>query len=228
MVKGIFRLHEQHELQRGGVRAVKWKIKYLMRRLGFFPFSELDDVTDKMSQTYPVLAKYRNKIIIKQRDALHSEISYKKERDIFEITINNGQNFRHRSIDLFHELAHAAGHIETFQRDVLIAEKGIYASEKEAFELELGFLKPLSEDLYRTVFAQVLSSLVRVLFEISLYTNPNQDPNRLFAETFNRCFVGAKQKTNPLYLLEERLLYRPFASLPHAVANSMVILEGGA
>lgn len=113
--------------------------------------------------------------------------------------------------------------VNNFQKGNLPAELGRYFSERAAYQLESQFLKEASLSVYSAYFAQVLSNLARVLFEIELYNNPNQKPSKLFAKMINKCFFGAKQKINYLYMLEERLLYRQFTSFPHAVADVNVI-----
>lgn len=192
-------------------------------KLKSFPFKSLDDVFEKMAKEHKILAMYKNKIVVKEKDFLYSETSYLKENDEFEITINKNQNIRHRCLDLIHELGHVINNVRNFQKDRIPAEIGRYTNEKEAYKLELNFFKKTSKELYQTSFTQVLSNLVRVLFEMEFYTNPNQKPSKLFAKIFNKCFKNAKQKRNPLYLIEERVIFQPFHSFPHAVAEVNII-----
>ena len=182
-----------------------------------FPFTNLDEILDYVSKKYDVLAKFKHKVTIKIDDLSHSQMTYLRESDSFEIKIQN-QNIRHQSIDLIHELGHVISYLDNFKENIIPFEKGTYLKETEANKIELSLLKQISLELYRAQFAEILLLFRRVLFEIELYKKPVQDLSRLYAYIFNKCFQGARQKTNSLYLLDEKIVLSPLSTLPHAVS----------
>ncbi len=188
-----------------------------------FPFESLDSVFLELAKKYKILTKYKNKIVILQSDIAISQISYIKERDIIQIIINNNQNIGHQCLDLIHELSHAIFYIKNFQEGTVPAERGKYRNELDASKLEMNFLKNYYNELYKANLSRVLSNLIIILFEISIYENPNQNLGELFARCYNKCFYQARQKNNPLFILEKRLIYQPFKSLPHAIADVNII-----
>ncbi len=188
-------------------------------RMKSFPFERHDSVYNQMSDHYPDLNEFKNKIKIKNNKVDYSSVRYVKKKDVIEILINSKQNMRHQCMDLVHELSHSVYYIKLFKKGIVPSEKGSYINEVQAGKIETEFLQSVSNKLYRASLAQKLSNLVRVLFEIEIYSNPNRSPNKLFAITFNRCFLAANQKDNPLYLIEERVVNSAFKTLPHAIAD---------
>lgn len=187
-----------------------------------FPFTSLDEVINFISDRYLLVKKFRAKIKVIMAD--NTYMIYDKKSDSFLIKINENVNFRHRTIGLIHELGHVINSLNDFQKGIDPLERGKYLEEKEAFKFELRVLEELSEDLLKTIFADVLLTFRRVIFEIGLYDNPHQDISKLYAHTFNRCFPGASQKRNPFYILDEHIITAPLSSLHHAVAYTEVIL----
>ena len=148
-----------------------------------------------------------------------STVSYKKETDSFEITIDRYSNTRHQIIDLIHELSHVIYYLESLSNSDDPFSKGTYIREKEAAKVESTILKKLSLSLYKALFVQNLLLLHRVLFEIEIYRKPSRDLGKVYAQIFNHCFKSADQKRNLLYLMDERIIFSPLSSLPHAVAE---------
>jgi len=192
-------------------------------RLPEFPFTSFDDAIEFVAKKHRILSKFKNKINITLGN--DSKMNYEKETDSFKITIERRENKRHRIVDLIHELGHVIDYLMCFKRGISPLERGGYIREREAARIEFALLKKVSPDLYKASLAGVLLTLRRVLFEIELYKNPDQDLSKLYAETFNRCFKKAKQKSNPLYILDERIIARPFSTLPHAVASVNVLMK---
>lgn len=188
-----------------------------------FPFKDLDETFDFIAKKYKVLDKFKKKIKIRFGES--STSLYKKETDSFEIVIDRHANIRHQVTDLTHELCHVLNNIESFQKGFLPAESSAHIREKEATVLELDILKQLSADLHQAIIGQFLQVFCRILFEIEIYKNPNQDLSKLYAETFNRCYKGANQKKNRTYILDEKIILRPLISLPHALANVDICLS---
>jgi len=128
-------------------------------------------------------------------------------------------------MDLIHELSHIIWYLQTLNKNINPYSYGSYLREKNATEIEFNILKEISVKLYNAHMAEVLLSLRRVLFELELYNNPKQDLPRLYAKTFNYCFKNAKQKSNPTFLIDGRIVMNPFCNLPHIIADTSVLLS---
>ncbi|MBU4264927.1 hypothetical protein KKC08_00025 [Patescibacteria group bacterium] len=185
-----------------------------------FPFKNLEEAFNSVTKEYQILNKFKNKIDIKQ--GKESSMFYKEETDHFEIVLDKNLNTRHQIMDLIHELAHTIDYLNDFSKKISPMKKGSYQNEKKALKIEIAILKKLAPSLLESTFTEALLVFRRTLFEIELYTNPNQNLRQLYALTFNQCFKKAKQKTNPLYILDERIVFRPFSSLPYAIAQCQV------
>jgi hypothetical protein len=72
---------------------------------------------------------------------------------------------------------------------------------------------------------EILITIWKTIFEIKINENPKQDISKLYAENFNLCFPKAKQKTNPLYILEEDFITSPFRKLPHTIAFYKILKD---
>lgn len=190
-------------------------------RLPEFPFKNFDDVRKFMFVQYTCLEKFKDKIIVKFSD--QTDMSYEKESDTFQIRINRNFNFRHQALFLIHELGHVRDHLNKFENGVDPIVVGKYFGEKAAKEIEMDVLQKISTELYQANLAEVLLLLRLITFEIQMYQKPDQNLAKLYAKTFNDCFYGAKQKTNPIYLINERIVTDAFSALPHAVAAVNVL-----
>lgn len=190
-------------------------------KIPLFPFKSFNEVIDYFVERYPLFSKFKHKVSVKLGKS--SSMFYKKETDSFQITIDKNLNIRHQIVELIHELGHVVRYLQNFNRGINPLERGIYLREKEAFKIELANLEAVSPNLFRALFSELLLLFNRVLFEIELYANPNQDLSRLYAKTFNRCFKKAKQKTNPLYILDEHIVLKPLSSLPQAIASAELL-----
>jgi len=189
-----------------------------------FPFKNLEETFNFVANEYPILKKYKNKIVIKP-DQKKTYVIYQPKKDIFEIKINKNFNIRHRSISLIHELSHVVDHLKDFKKEHNFLEDGKYPLERKAIEIQFPLLKKASPELYKAYYGEILLTLWNVLFQIELYTKPNQNLNKLYAETFNRCYKEKIQTSNPTYLIEEDIIMTPLASLQHAVAYTDKILS---
>lgn len=196
-------------------------------QLPSFPFSSLEEVFDFFAKEYPIIAKFRQKIKIEPEKENSSTI-YRRKKDIFVISIGEGSNIRHQTMSLIHELSHVASLLTSLNEEKdLVFIGGKYQAEKEAIKIETRLLKKISSKLYFAHLGDVLLFPFRsTLFEIDLYQNPDQKPSRLYAQSFNRCFLKAKQKNNPLYLLDKRIISGPFSYLCHALARYQVLSKG--
>lgn len=190
-------------------------------RLSEFPFGNFKEVIDFVFQKYSSFSAFKPKVKIKMGEETH--VKYEKKTDSFLITIDRYANFRHQATGLIHELGHVISFLKDFQNRLDPLEKGKYYEEKNAIKIQFSVLKNLSENLFRASLAEVLLTFWKIMFETSLYENPNQDIEKLYANTFNICFKGSNQKKNPFYLLNEAIITSPFSSLPHAVAYYKIL-----
>lgn len=193
-------------------------------QLNSFPFHSLKETFNFVVRQYHILEKFQSKIKIKI-GGKNTFTIYDTKRDIIKIKIEKELNTRHQVVLLIHELGHAISLLNYLYkgRDLLFIA-GKYGAEKEAIKIEVGLLKKASPLLYRASLGEILLFPFRnTLFQIELHQNPNQDLSKLYARSFNRCFLEAKQKDNPLYLLEEHFIISPFSHLPHAIARYHVL-----
>jgi len=192
-------------------------------RLAKLPFEKQKEALEFVFQKYPSFSAFKSKVKIKTGES--TSIKYDKTKDNFLITIDNYANFRHQIMGLIHEMSHVISFLKNFQNGLDPLEKGRYFQEKDAINIEFSLLKDLSEDLFRASLAKALIAFWTTIFETELYKNPNQnDIEKLYAKTFNLCFIKANQKRNPFYLLNDKILTAPFSSLPHVVAYTNIPL----
>jgi hypothetical protein len=195
-------------------------------QLSSFPFSSLREAFDFVAEEYPIIDKFSPKIKIESKKD-NSFTIYKRKKDTFLINIGEGSNIRHQTMSLIHELSHVASLLASLSEGKdLVFIGGKYKVEKEAIKIETALLKKISLQLYFASLGDVLLFPFRnTLFEIDLHQKPNQKPSKLYAQSFNRCFLGAKQKNNPLYLLDKRIISGPFSYLYHAIARYEILSE---
>jgi hypothetical protein len=188
-------------------------------RINPFPYKsteDLDTLEKYIGGKYPIQTKYIEKISISFGDKTF--MKYDVYNDGFQITLNKNVNFRHQSLDFIHEVCHFLIYLDYLKNDINHYELGTYQKEKEAIAKEFTILKEISPLVYKAFLGDVLGTIRRVLFELEVYNNTNQNLSKLYAKTFNRCYRGANQKENPLYLLDQRITFKPLSSLPYAVA----------
>lgn len=190
-------------------------------QISFPGWEKPDEVIDFVEKKYPILKRFRNKISIQFREK--TQVTYQKETDTFKIELEKDANERHQAIGLIHELSHVIVILRNFGRGKNPLEIGKYKSEKLASEIEFKLLKTLSPEAFLGRLGDILLVFHRVLFELALYSNPRQNLPRLYAKIFNRCFPGASQQTNQLYLLDQRIVSRPLSFLPQAIAYSEIL-----
>lgn len=191
--------------------------------LSSFPFDSNDDVFDFLSKLYPILHSFKSKINFIDGDG--SSMRYIKETEKFEITIDKAENIRHRTLNLLHELAHVICFAQDIKNNKDPFIKGKYQLEKDALTIVHSVLRNKYIDLYRAYLIETLFTFRRVLFELELYSNPDQNISKLFASTFNRCFRNANQDVNPTYIIDQKILLRPLSNLPHAIAHGEILKQ---
>ena len=188
-----------------------------------FPFKNTSEILAFFKKEYPILRENINRIKISMADC--SGAKYMKESDSFEITLDKNVKTNHQKLDLIHELAHVVLNLGYFKKGKNIKKKGRYFGEKSAIKIELMLLKKYSPQLFVAKLGSILHNIWKTLFEIEIYQNPNRNPDKLYAECFNRCFAGANQKINRDYLLNLDILYQNFSLLPYVVAYTNILRD---
>lgn len=201
----------------------EFNIPCLICLLPNFPFKSLKEVSVYLSEENKLINKYKSKLKINYTD--HTNIRYIKETDSFCININRNDNIRHQSLGLIHELGHFHCFLKSFGKEINPLVTGKYVNEKCALEFQNQTLKNLSKALYKTYLGEYLLKLRRINFELQIYDNPKSNLSRLYAESFNNCFLDANQKDNPLYLLDTDIVLKPLASLANVIAETEIIYK---
>ncbi len=185
-----------------------------------FPFVNADKIFDFIVGKYPVLKKNKDKIkiLLTEED---SRMKYEKELDVFKVILDGRLSQRHQAMDLVHEIGHVFDMLKCFKKDKLRKKK--YGNEKAAVRFELNFLKKYYPELFLVKLGNVLQSIQISLFEIGIYGNSDLDPDKLYAECFNKCFTGAEQKKNRGYLLNKDIIYNSFKELSYSIAYVNVL-----
>jgi len=141
-----------------------------------------------------------------------SKFKYDSNLDKYSITIAD-TNENQKIAMLIHELSHV---LDQEQKDHKIPS--IYESEMGAHQIEFDIAKSVSNEFYLADIREYLSCLVRTDFEESIYTNPNQDLVKLFAEKQKRYLGDLSKDTTHLFLHDEKLIQKPLSDLSVAVA----------
>lgn len=181
----------------------------LICEMSSFPFKSQKDVLEMFFNKHKNIRPLKRKIKIVNGD--NTFMMYKKETDIFEITLDSNLNFKHKSLALLHELSHVVSFVDILKNreDPLI--KGKYKLEKEAAKIEMRMLKELSEKLYKAKIEDIKNVVYNVLFEIRIHRNPEQNFGKLYGSN--------------LYLLNERIIMKPLSALPHAIVQYPFIVS---
>lgn len=182
-----------------------------------FPFKSLPDARSWLVLRLPDVANHQDKLHHITSDSSYTE-RHPGEGHI-TISINKNQNIRHQTLDLIHEYSHVSDRLSHPQTS------GKFHVEKAAYTIMFPLIKKLAPEIFRAYLAEVLLLIRKNLFELTMYRNPNDNPSRVYAETFNCCFPQARQDTNNTYLLNDDFVMKPFRSLPHIIAQSELLLS---
>ncbi len=185
-----------------------------------------DQVLELMTKYYPVLSKAKGKIDIVYRPEKEttetSNTHYDKERDRLVIRLNSGPKI-HVLVALVHELSHVVSLLTHFEKHENPLELAIYQLEKEAAEVTAETLPRISAKLWQAYSINILHTFWKTFFMLEALKNPTQDLDKLYAQTYNRCFLKGRQRSNPFYLLRWELIRGPLHSLSYAIADSRVL-----
>jgi len=195
----------------------------LLCKIPFKDFETPQEIMEYIEKLYPQLKPFLQKISLSYGEG--ANMRYLKEQDIFSVSIRKDVNKRHQMIDLIHELGHVIYFVDGFDNNLDILKQGSYTAEKAAIKTVLKTLNSFNPLLLHAYYLDLLLVIHRTLFELEIHKNPNQDYDLLYARLFNKCVLGASQKENPLYLLDERIVFQPLTSLQSAVAITNLVFN---
>ena len=189
----------------------------------FLKIKSADELLELMAADYPVLRKNKKKIQVSLGDGAATK--YMTETDSFLVTIRKKVNSRHQILDLIHEFSHVILMMEDMSKGADYLGQGRYLQEKNVSEIVLRLLKKYSPKVYGAYLGNKLIDLQIALFELEVYRNTPKKLPELSAEIFNKCFLGANQKENPLYMLNTYLLFGPLKSLLYAIVDVETVMS---
>jgi hypothetical protein len=188
----------------------------LLCKIPFKDFETPEEIIKYVVKLYPQLKLHVPKIRLSYGEG--ANMRYLKEQDIFSVNIRKNINKRHQMVDVIHELGHVIYFIDGFTENEDLLKQGSYVAEKAAIKMVLKTLNSLNPLLLHAYYLDLLLVIYRTLFELETLKNPNQNYDLLYAKLFNKCVIKTSQKSNPLYLLDERIIFQPLTSLKTAVA----------
>lgn len=190
-----------------------------------------DDVYNMAEKMIPDIEKMLDRIkVINDVDFLFPHSSARYEENTKSVLINTaaGERRIYGLLDFVHELGHALSTLKVADKGLDPLKKSKYWHEKQAYKFKFDFEeKCLPEKTKDASRGEILGDFLTFFFQYGIYTNPNQDYDKLYAESFNRCYPGKpKQKSNPFYVLENGLIYRPGSGLTASIILAELLLEG--
>lgn len=189
----------------------------------FLKIKSADELLELMAADYPVLRKNKKKIQVSLGDGAATK--YMTETDSFLVTVRKKVNSRHQILDLIHEFSHVILMMKGMSKGADYLGQGRYLQERSVSEIVLRLLKKYSPKIYGAYLGNKLIDLQVALFELEVYRNTQKKLSELSAEIFNKCFLGANQKENPLYMLNTYLLFGPLKSLLYAIVDVETVMS---
>lgn len=187
----------------------------------FLNVKTVGEAIDIVAREFPILKRFNERVEVNFGEVVATK--YLPETDSFAITIRKDVNSRHQILGLLHELCHVVRMTERLQNGEDILGLGKLRMETDELEIFLPFLKKLSEKVYRAYLRGMLEDVRMALFEIEIHLRP-ENPAKIYAETFNRCYRGSKQTENPFYIFKPSLIKRPLSLLMYAVAEEETVV----
>lgn len=190
-------------------------------------YSLPNDIYKIMGKICPELEIFIPKIKITERKGFNPTTRYYKETKTVTIEINFKDNGFLNAYTLVHELGHAFAFLNCIERGIDPSSKTRYWQEKQAYKTVFQFEESaLPEKVRNASRGLVLGDFQIAFFEREIYTNPDQDFERAYAEAINRAYPGkATQEKNPFYVLENNLVLRPCSVLTASIAEAELLLE---
>ncbi len=174
------------------------------------------EILDFATAQYPILNKFRSKIIIELGNI--STTTYLHKSDNFLITIRKDYNLRHKTTTLLHELAHVISMLNNFKKGIDPLTNGRYLNELEAAKIEFKLLQIFSPSFHQAIIVNLLETFYSTMFKIEAHKNPNQDLSLLSAKLYKQCYPQFNHIHSYTYLLNHEFITRPFRTLPYSMA----------
>src|SRR3972149_6131819 len=189
-----------------------------------------DDVYNMAEKMKPGIKKILDRIkIINDVDYLypHSSAKYEKNTKSVSINIAAGERRIYGLLSFVHELGHAISMLKLADRGLDLNKKRKFWHEKQAYKFKFEFEeKCLPEKTKNASRGEIFGNFLTAFFQYGIYTNSNQDFDKLYAEAINRCYPGKpKQKSNPFYVLENGLIYRPGGAITSSIVQAELLLK---
>lgn len=131
----------------------------------------------------------------------------------------------YNALTFVHELGHAISFIKLAEKGIDPYKKSKYWHEKQAYKFKFKFEdKCLPEKVRNASRGEILGNFLTTFFEYEIHNNPNQDFDKVYAESINRCYPQKpKQKSNPFYVLENSLIFRPCGTVTSSVVQTELL-----
>lgn len=185
-----------------------------------FPFNNLSDFLNFFKEKESFFKKNEGRIKIKFGNCFQTD--YIKENDNFVITLKEKLDIRHQILELIHELSHVISMATILKQDKFTKSKA-YLLEKLAIKKEIFYIKKYFPEVFLAKIGNILQTICQTLFEIDIYQNPNQDPDKLYSKYWNKCFRGILNNNNQNYLSNQDIVYKSFSQLIYTISYINVL-----
>ena len=189
-------------------------------------FTIPEDVYKLAKKKLPEVKKVISKIKIEKKIGFNPSARYdwKNKKVIIETPIKPSI---YHVLTFIHELGHAIYFLKLAEKKIAPLSKSRYWHEKKAFKFKFKFENlALPKEIKNASRERVLADFLTAFFEHQVYTNPNQDFDKVYAESINRCYPNKpKQKSNPFYVLENSLIFRPCGTVTGSVVRAELLSE---
>lgn len=187
-------------------------------------FKEVLDIIAEYDQR---VDKYKKRIEIKTDSNVYgASTEYVVDRNIVSIVINKNLIDLDKTLLFVHELGHALDMLNCEDKKIIPYNLPKYLQEFSALEFTFNFIKKtLSKKKQKIIRYNLLHTLACTLFEIDVFINDQQDYDKAYAKAINRCYLKARQTKNPLYLFNNRFIFRPLGMLISNMVNVELYLK---
>jgi hypothetical protein len=100
---------------------------------------------------------------------------------------------------------------------------GAYKIEKAGIETELLYLKKYFPDIFALKLGNILQIICQTLFELDIYQNLDNNPNKLYFKYLKKCFKNITEINASNLLLNYDILYKSFSQAIYAFAYTNTI-----
>lgn len=191
-------------------------------------FAIPDEVISLISKYDPRIKKYKDKINIKlDTKEYRSSALFNKEKETVEIQVRKTpRQDIGRILAFVHELGHALDQLDKYKQGIDPHKLSKYEQEVEANKFMHKFIKRnISEQHQKVLRYNTLLGLSGTLFEINTFRNDQQDYAKAYAKAVRHCYPPTGQKSNPFYVLHNRLITSPLGELMSSIIEVSLYLR---